>query len=111
MTRVPGRLFHAGATTEHDEIGERHFLTPLLRAVELALNRCQLFEHASQLRWLVDLPILLRSKTDASTVRTTAFVRPTECRSRCPCGRNQLGHCQPGSQDLAFEESDVPLIE
>ena len=88
-------LLDAGATAQHDQIRERHFLAALLRAVERLLKALQRLQHLRQLRRLVDRPVLLRRQPDAGAVGAAALVGAAEGGRRRPRGRDQLRHRQP----------------
>ncbi len=111
---VPGvlrGLLDRGATAEHDQVGERHLLAAGLRGVERLLNALKGLQHLRQLGRLVDLPILLRRKTDARPVRPAALVGAAEGRRRGPGGRDQLGDGKSRCEDLGLEVRDVLRVD
>ncbi len=77
-------LFDRGGAAEHDQVGERDFLA------EAPSGSLRASQHRRELRRLVDLPVLLRSQTNARAVRAAALVGAAERRGRRPGGRDQL---------------------
>ena len=74
---VPGilrGLLDGCAPAQNDHIGERDPLTTGLRTVEALLDLLQGLERHSHLAALVHVPFLLRCKTNARPVRSTALV-------------------------------------
>ena len=86
------RLFDAGGTAEHDQIGERHRFAARLRRVERLLDAFERRNHLCEMRRLVHRPILLRSQTDTGTIGTAALVRTAERGSRRPSRRDEIGN-------------------
>jgi hypothetical protein len=53
------RLFHRGTFIQHDQVGEGPFLPAGLCVIESLLNSRECFQHARQLRRIVDGPIAM----------------------------------------------------
>ena len=111
VSRVLRRLLNSGASAEHDQVRERDLLAAGLRAVEALPDSIERLEDGRQLGRVVDLPILLRRKANARTVRATPLVGATERCCRRPCGCNQLWDGQSRSEDRALERGDVGLVD
>src|SRR6185312_3575248 len=88
--RVLRALFDAGATCQHDQVGNRHFLSPLLGVIERSLDALESPQHFVQLVRLIRAPVLLRSEANARTVRAATLVGSAEGGCRSPRGGNQL---------------------
>src|SRR5690606_31614344 len=82
-----------------------------LSFVELGLDFFKSREHFSKLFWLVNFPVLLRSKTDTRAVCTTTHVRTAVGRSRCPSGANHCRNRQASSFDFALKLSYVRIVD
>src|SRR4029077_14090808 len=67
-------LLDSSATSQDDQVSEGDLLTARLRAIELILNLFERLQHLLQLLRLIDLPILLRTKTDARPVCAATLV-------------------------------------
>ena len=104
-------LLDAGATGQHDQVGERDLLAAGCGAVERALDAFESLEHLRELGRLVDGPIFLRREAKASAVRAAALVGTAERGGRCPGGGNQLGDRQTGRQDFFLERGDVRGVD
>ena len=103
VSRVLRSLFDGRASTQHDQVGERHpFLPAGLRVVEHLLDPLHGPQHFREFRWIVDGPILLRRETDAGAVGAAALVGAAERRRRRPGGRDQLGDRQSRARSLSF---------
>jgi len=77
------------------------------RAVEFFLDLLQRRQDLRQFRGLVDLPVLLRGKSNPSPVRTATFVGATERGRRGPCGRDEFRDGKSRGQDFFLEVRDL----
>ena len=104
---ILGRLLDRRGTAQHDQVGERNLLPAGGRAVEIGLDLLQGRQHGVQVGSLVDLPILLRRKTNACAVSAASQVGTAEAGRRRPRCRDQLGDRQTRVEDLGLEGFDV----
>src|SRR4030066_2287 len=74
------RLLDTRATAQNDQVSQRNLLATRLGAIECFLDALQSLEHFCQPRGLVDFPILLRRKPNASAVGSAAHVGAAESR-------------------------------
>jgi hypothetical protein len=74
--RCTGSLLQSGNTTKDDQVGSGDLLAS--STVEVLLNLLEGGENLAKLLRVVDLPVLLRLETDASTVGATTLVAATE---------------------------------
>lgn len=103
-------LLDGGGTSQDDQIGERDLLAAASLGVEVALDALQSGEDLLEHGWVVDLPVLGRSKADAGTVGTTALVGATEAGSRGPGGEDELVRRDARGEDLTLEGRNVLLV-
>ena len=111
MASLFRRLLDRRRAAKHDHIGQGYLLAARLRIIEGFLNAFERRQYLRQLGGLVNVPILLRRKTNARAIGTAPLVRATEGRGRRPCGRNQFGNRDARSQNLGFQRSDVLIID
>ncbi len=96
---------------QNDQVGERHLLAALCRAVERLLDTREGLEHLRQLGRLVGRPILLGLKTNARAVRPAALVGAAEGRGRRPGGPDQFGDGKFRSEDLGLEVGNILRVD
>ena len=102
---VPGflrRRLDGRAAAQNNQVRERDLFSAGLRRVELLLDSFERLQHLSQLRRLIDFPILLRRQTNARAIRATALVGAAERRRRRPGRRRQLEMDSPDARIFAF---------
>ena len=92
-------LFDGGATSEHNQGGERDFLAARLRSVELLLDGFKLLKNRCYLRRLIDGPILLRGEAEARAIGAATLVRAAIGRCRRPRRSDQLRDGQSADSD------------
>ncbi len=105
---ILGGFLDTDTAGQYDQICQRHLLAA---AIEVTLDAFQGLQHLGQLLWLVYLPVLLRGQTKTGTIGAATLVATPEGGGRRPGGRYQLSHGQAGRQDLAFESSNVLVVD
>ena len=104
-------FLNAGATGQHDHVGQGNLFPAGLGAVEFLLDAFQRFQHFFQLRGIVHRPVLLRGETEACAIGAAAFIGPAESRGRSPGGGYQLRYRQSRGQYFGFQGSNVFFVD
>lgn len=107
--RRAGSLLKSGDTSEDDQVGNGHLLAT--SAVEVLLDLLKCGEDLAKLARVVDLPVLLRLKTDASTVGATTLVTTTESGSASEGDPDELGIVNTQVEDGLLELRDVVVAD
>ena len=107
---VLGGLLHCGATTEHDQVSERHFLATRGRTVELCLHTLEYREHLVQHLRVIGFPETLRSEAQTSAIGTATLIGPTEGSCSAPRGEHQFLHAETGGEHLGLERCNVRSV-
>lgn len=102
-------LFKSGNTTKDDQIGSGDLLAT--STVEVLLDLLEGGQDLAELARVVDLPVLLRLETDASSIGATALVTATEGGSASESDPDELGVVNTQVEDGLLELGDVVLAD
>ena len=100
VTSIFRGLLDACTTAQNNQVGQRYLLAAGLRAVEVALDALQGFEHFRQLGRLVDFPILLRRQRMRAPLAPPRLSEPRNVdadaqavETSCETDRPESGSC------------------
>ena len=107
--RHAGCLLESGNTTKDDQVGGGDLLAT--STVEVLLDLLKGGQNLAELARVVDLPVLLGLKTDASTVGATTLVAATESGRASEGNSDELGVVNAQVEDGLLELGDVVVAD